>query len=188
MRNTFDDLRFRNKTLRLCSYDFITCSNKQYVTQNTFPDVIILEGSFALNLFNDEVYNVEDYDCMKPADQKIKKEYIKNPYDFSEDFHILKYLFIIDLDDHFEIYFKKCTEKKFFDLSNPKTKQKFTESLKDEFYKKSLPAFNRWINNLFLPNYIVSNVHRTSNNRAIIVKDIFTWLNLLNISPCNNKQ
>ncbi len=83
MRITLDDIATRNETIQMCKFDCSNNTSYPFVLKNSFPDVVIIDGIFAINLFDDLIFNVSEYDCRKPSNQKINVSYILNPNNYS---------------------------------------------------------------------------------------------------------
>ncbi len=93
LRDTLQGIKNENVWVTQCIFDISNHKCLRLSHKNNFPDVIILNGIYALNLFNDKVFNVSKFDCMKPQTQEIDVEYIDNPDNFHKDFKIIKILF-----------------------------------------------------------------------------------------------
>ncbi len=181
MRKTFDDLKDKNETIQSCIFNHATCTSEPYLKQNTFPDVVILHGNFALNLFNEEIYNVVEYDCMQPSTQKIDLEYIKNPYDYSDDFNIFRVIFLIEKMEAFNIRSERIMERYYHDLVDDETRKNFKNGLYSHFCEKIWPSVVRWINYDCTPDFIIEDGHRNAHARVTVADEIFVWLDLLKI-------
>ncbi len=104
LKNTLNDIKNKKSIIRRYMFNENDLKNYPYEHEQTLPDVIILRGQFASNLFNDKVFNVSQFDCKKPQIQKIDVEYIDNPDNFYTDFKIMKILFLSKFSDTFKTF------------------------------------------------------------------------------------
>lgn len=78
------------------SYDFISKTRSETTVENPGFNVIIVEGIFAHNLFNEKIFNIPQYDSLNSA-KEITVPYIENTYvNKLPSFKILK--LFLDLD------------------------------------------------------------------------------------------
>ncbi len=187
MRKTFDDISSRSDTVQYCTFDFETCTSKIHVEQNTFPEVIILDGIYAMNLFNDKIFNVSEYDCLKPSNQEISVEYIDNPNNFSNFFDIFSVLFLIDEKDGLNLRIKRDINENRHYLAKEETKNQYILHLTEKYCEKILPSTYRWVNYVPQPDYFVPDGYMNYSLKTKIIDEIFDRLHLLNIIPLDEE-
>ncbi len=180
MRKTFDDLRERRQKVTLNKIDYVKCTSESYQEENSYPDVIIFEGIYALNLFNKKIFNVEKYDCMKLPSQEISEEYIDNPDDFSQDFNIVRIFFKIDKETMFKIRLERDIKEGRHKLAKEESREKFVEYLTPKFDQKIWPSTERWVNFVEQANFIVPSGSRNLEACEILRNGIFSWLKCKN--------
>ncbi len=171
LRKTLRDIKAIKYNISMCKFDPCNLNNVKFSQKNNFPDVIILAGKYALNLFNDRIFNVSKFDCMKPQSQKIDVEYIDNPDNFYNDFRIIKISYLTKIanvsktmsDVNFEIghEFKKyCIG----DLSS---------ELKIQCFLKT----SRWINYAKQADFVIDEGKLCFDARQEILEKVFESLN-----------
>ncbi len=175
MRKTFEDLRNKKKATHYSAFDFFTGKSKPYLQKNVFPNVIILNGNFALNLFNKKIYNVVDFNCMKPQNQKIEVEYIENPDDFSKDFNIIRILYLLDKEEFVKIGFR---EEFMYEPVRKRSKIDNKRRSVKKAEEKTAESDLRWVNYPLQYDFIVDKFHNGTNTYNSIVVSILKSLKI----------
>ncbi len=182
MRKTFDDLAGKNELVHRCLFDRKTRTIKPYVVPNTFPKVIILEGSFALNLFNDKILNVSEYDFKEPTTQNSNLIYVDNPNNYSNDFNVFKILFFVEKNEAFKILLKRCIENK--NQNEDFCINEFIGEFTQKFKDISWPSIDKWVNTMSHADFIIERKRKKfCNNIGGASAIIFQRLKELNIIP-----
>ncbi len=175
MRKTFDDLATKNENVQMCRFNWSDYTSNPYFERNSFPDVIIVDGPFALNLFNDKVFNVSEYDCMKSSSQRIDVPYVVNPNNFSRTLNVKKGLFYITKEEAFSL--KVGIDHDLHNSANKETRINFKET----FDQKIWASIDRWIYTLNDIDFFINGNNRISRIRPILIDKIIAWVDLLNI-------
>ncbi len=177
MKRTLYDLAKRNDRVQLSTFDKSCCISRSFMIQNTYPDVIILDGKFALNFFNDKIFNVAEFDCMKSSTQIVKKEYIENPDDFYKYFRIMKVLFQIERDDAFNIRCNESIGKEGNGLSRDQFEVNVFKDLSHHFVEKFWPSTLRWVHSALQPDFVFVKNEKIPEPYFNIVDKVFSVLN-----------
>lgn len=148
VRNTISDLSDnKNSTVRFYEYSFKERISQEKISINPCPDVLIVEGIFGFNIFNDLIFNTAEFDPFN-SNKKIENEYIKNNFEHIDKFKILRIKLNLDKD---KMRRERCKR----DVST----NNFTaeDSLK-RFDEKIWPATEKWINSeIFKYDIVVEN-------------------------------
>ncbi len=141
MKKTFDDLAAENETVQRCRFNSLTLESFPYVEKNRFPDVIIIEGLYAFNLFSKEMFDIAKLDCFKPVDRQVYKPYIPNPNKYYESFEFERVLFYHEKEEALRDLIKRIYSYKKHKRSIKKVKSEVEEI----FEKKHWPVLTKWV-------------------------------------------
>jgi len=64
--------------IRSSTYDKNTMESATIEIENIQPQIIIIEGLYTFNLFNDDIFNIDEFDEYDSSSKLIENEYIRN--------------------------------------------------------------------------------------------------------------
>ncbi|KAI5151081.1 uridine kinase [Enteropsectra breve] len=131
---TLNDLHSKKKVVRISEYSKDTKACKESETENSFPNVIILEGIYAFNMLNKQKFNLEEYNVLN-SHQEIENEYIENPNRWN-NFTIKKVLFVMDKGEIRKIRTERASKNGRSDCEDESHAR---------FEKFVWPATQRWV-------------------------------------------
>lgn len=114
-------------------FSYLTKKSKRNVITNIHPKIIIIEGIFSFNLFNDMVYNVSAYDPFN-SKKMVKNEYVKNNFELP-NFNILKVLLVLEKESMYKIRLQRDIE----------TGNASLEESTFRFNNQIWPSTTRWV-------------------------------------------
>lgn len=130
----------RDKLIHNQAYSFSTQTSTSEVIQNEFPDLIVLEGIYAFNLFNEEKFDISKLDPYITADLHDSDVLMPN-----EDLYTLKSLFDykkILFDINYDMLFSfRCKR----DFSTRVIHQDERAFIQKRIAKYMWPAVKHWV-------------------------------------------
>lgn len=127
-----------NNEIKSQKYDFSTKKVETTTIKNNCANIIIVEGIFAHNAFNENVFNVEKYSCIditQPSDKNL--EYVQNRYEHMKlPMKVLK------------IYLNRSCKKEVAEARKKadKDRENKSESLSTEIFEKLVwPSTLKWV-------------------------------------------
>lgn len=122
-----------DKIVRKSSYDFVTKKRTEIEEENIGFNIIIIEGIFGHNVFNENIFNIEEYDCFSTT-KEIQTSFIPNHYNLG-DFLLLK--IFLDVKNEIILNTRKMVDN-LRDGKSPSESQEMVE-------KYVLPSTNKWV-------------------------------------------
>jgi len=132
------------------TYDFTTKVRTERTVENPRPNVIIVEGIFAHNLFNDEIFNDAEYDPHNSLTEvPVKVPFIENNFPFDRSrLKVLRIFLKID----------RATMLRTRIHVDKVRANRTEEEVKERFEKFIFPATMKWVNitDITKPDIILS--------------------------------
>ena len=119
-------------------YNFITQRRKDIEIKNIYPDVIIVEGIYAFNLFNKKVFDCEKLDpFLKPDEHKMDDDFYYKENTFKIKADVFKIEFRLKKEKMREIRLKRD--------SLSRANKEYLKDLSERLDQMVLPAAKKWI-------------------------------------------
>lgn len=122
------------------TYDFFTKIRKDIIIPNIYPDIILIDGIYAFNLFNKNMFNITRLDPYKDIESHDTNVYTDNDHNFLTKFNVLKIQLKISKEYAKKIRIERDIKKRFKNCS-----PEFIDMLEHKFEKTIWPATEKWI-------------------------------------------
>ncbi|KAL6122645.1 hypothetical protein NUSPORA_00322 [Nucleospora cyclopteri] len=141
--NVIESYALKRKRINKYSYDYVTMESSYVEIDNSYPEILIIEGLYSFNLFSDYCFNLNAFNCNKLLkDHDLTKAYKNNGFLLRNSFNILKIKFVLKKEIMKSIRIERDVKERF--------KENFEEerkSLENHFDLTIWPATEKLIQN-----------------------------------------
>lgn len=138
---------FANKKSQVVKqkYDFMTMNSDKYYEDNQYPDVVIVEGLYAFNVFQEKVFNTEILDPkqrVKNILESGRELFVKNTFDFFTNNNIKAYKILLSMT---ETLCRKLRMTRDRTYRFKEASVEFKNNLEKKFDENIWPATKEWV-------------------------------------------
>ncbi len=175
MRKTIDDLANKNRAVHMSKFKYPKYTSEPYFIRNTYPDVIIVYGPFAFNIFDYRIFGMTKNKHTRSYNQIVDVPYVVNPKDYFRYFHVKKILFFYDKEKKLELERESNYYKSYFkDLINKR--ENFDSSDRTSISSYTFPSSDNI-------DFYFTDVLSEDNIKEALLKKINAWLYFHRIDP-----
>ncbi|KAL6122646.1 hypothetical protein NUSPORA_00323 [Nucleospora cyclopteri] len=173
LEKTLFEYALESKTITKYSYDFNTKKKTAVVVKNMRPQILIIEGIYSFNLFNQKKFNIPEFDCLKTRkEHNFTEEFIMNNSDISSYFEILFVQLKLPKELMKKIRINRDVEHRY-----KNTTKEFLRVLEARFEKLIWPSTVAWVYNQHnRPDILIEGGSFNEKNCCSLCKGIFEFL------------